>query len=97
MSGRMIGAWIKSGRERFRMCQDKAVRNIGEGGVGNPQRVAKRMKLKAFEEKYRSEEPDMKEMEQYLYGWLGHAEYGDTYGLRKKLLDGFILTRGDGE
>ena len=46
-------------------------------------------------EKYRNGEMNMCEIEQSLYSWLGHAEQGDTYSLRKKMLDGFILTRGN--
>ena len=37
---------------------------------------------------------EMEEIERSLYSWLGHAEYGDTYNLRSKMLEGFVLSRG---
>ena len=37
---------------------------------------------------------EMEEIERSLYSWLEHAEYGDTYNLRSKMLEGFVLSRG---
>ena len=51
-------------------------------------------KLKVYCEKYASGEMEMEEIERSLYSWLGHAEYGDTYNLRSKMLEGFVLSRG---
>lgn len=56
---------------------------------------AKRMKRKAraFVEKYRNDETDSEVIERSLYSWLGHAEHGDTWGLRRAILDKLILTK----
>lgn len=56
---------------------------------------AKRMKRKArvFVEKYRRGEISLAEIERSLYSWLGHAEQGDTYGLRCAILENLILTK----
>ena len=51
--------------------------------------------VKHFQKNYQRGEMDMEKIEASPYSWLGHAEYGGTWGLRKKLLDGFILTRGE--
>jgi hypothetical protein len=39
------------------------------------------------------EEMNLKDIEQSLYSWLGHAEFGDTYGLRSQMLEKFILSK----
>lgn len=36
----------------------------------------------------------MEEVEASPYSWLGHAEHGDTWGLRNAILERLILTRG---
>ena len=60
---------------------------------------AKRMKrkLKAFKAKYANGELDAEAIRRSLVSWLGHAEFGNTYGLRKKLLENFILTKEGGK
>ena len=57
---------------------------------------SKRMKrkLKTFQQRYREGEMGLDEIECSLYSWLGHAEYGDTYGLRREMLESFVLSRG---
>ena len=50
--------------------------------------------MKMYQEQYASGEMEMAAIERSLYSWLGHAEYGDTYNLRKKMLEGFVLSRG---
>ena len=50
-------------------------------------------KLRIFAEKYRSVEMDSEKVEQSLYSWLGHAEFGNTYSLRKQLLKDFKLSK----
>ena len=67
----------------------KVIRKVGHES-------AKRMKrkLKVFQRKYSEGEKSMEEVERSLYSWLGHAEYGDTYRLRKKMLSEAIFSRG---
>ena len=43
-------------------------------------------------------EMSMWEIEQSLYSWLGHAEQGDTWKLRRRILDRFVFAKeGDVE
>jgi hypothetical protein len=39
------------------------------------------------------EEMNLKDIEQSLFSWLGHAEFGDTRGLRSQMLEKFILSK----
>ena len=57
---------------------------------------ARRMKRKLhiFAEKYGRGEISSEEIEHSLYGWLSHAEYGETYRLRRSMLEDIVLTRG---
>lgn len=56
---------------------------------------AKRMKrkLKVFQQKYKEGEMSMEAIERSLYSWLGHAEYGNTYHLRKKMLEEAVFSK----
>ena len=49
--------------------------------------------MKKFQEKYRKGEMTMEEIERSLYSWLGRAEFGDTWGLRKNIAGRFGFTR----
>ena len=57
---------------------------------------ARRMKrkMKVYAEGYRTGSITPEATRQSLYSWLGHAEFGDTYSLRKKMLEGFVMTKG---
>ena len=59
----------------------------------------KRMKrkLKFFERKYAKEEMDVEAVRRSVVSWLGHAEFGNTYGLRKRLIGKLVLTREAGK
>lgn len=69
----------------------------GQGCTGVAARLGPPSQAEAqtLSKKTQTREMDMEEIEASLYSWPGHAEHGDTWGLRKKLLDGFILTRGE--
>ena len=49
--------------------------------------------MKEYQKQYASGEMGMEAIERSLYSWLGHAEYGNTYGLRSKMIEGFVLSR----
>ncbi len=36
---------------------------------------------------------DTEAIERSLYSWLGHAEHGDTWGLRRATLERFVFTK----
>ncbi|MDI6813429.1 MAG: reverse transcriptase/maturase family protein [Desulfitobacteriaceae bacterium] len=57
----------------------------------------KRMKrkLKRFKQGYTRGTVDLEKIKRTLASWLGHVGHADSYNLRKKLLDEFVLIRGD--
>jgi hypothetical protein len=54
-------------------------------------------KLRRFQEKYREGEMDMKTVERSLHAWLGHAGQGDTWRLRKDILDKYRFSKERGD
>ena len=54
-------------------------------------------KLKTFQQKYSEGTMWMEEIERSLYSWLGHAEYGNTYHFRRKMLEDTVFNRGNDE
>ena len=47
--------------------------------------------------KYAAGDIDLETAERSLMSWLGHAEQGNTYNLRRTILDRLILKRGTKE
>jgi hypothetical protein len=60
-------------------------------------RSVKRMRraLKYFERAYREGKIDLERINATIQSWLGHAKRANTYRLRQKLLDSFVLVRSD--
>jgi len=58
-------------------------------------RSVKRMrkKLKVFKRKYETGEMSFQEINCSIQSWLGHAKHADTYRLRRKMFEGFVLVR----
>ncbi|KUK51909.1 MAG: RNA-directed DNA polymerase (Reverse transcriptase), partial [Desulfotomaculum sp. 46_296] len=56
----------------------------------------KRMKrkLKAFQRKYREGQIDLEKINATIQSWLGHVSHANSYNLRRKLLEAFVLTKG---
>lgn len=56
----------------------------------------KRMKrkLKAFQKKYAQGRVTLDEINASIQSWLGHAKHANTYNLRRKLFEKFVLKRG---
>ncbi|WP_034629499.1 RNA-directed DNA polymerase [Desulfotruncus alcoholivorax] len=54
----------------------------------------KRMKrkLKAFQRKFKAGKISLEKINATIQSWLGHVKHGDSYNLRKKVLESFILT-----
>ncbi len=53
--------------------------------------VRMKRKLKVYGEKYTLDELEIADIMRRLYIWLCHAKYGQTYELRKKMLENFVL------
>lgn len=58
-------------------------------------RSVKKMKrrLKVYKRKYETGEMEFKEIDCSIQSWLGHARHADTYRLRRKMFDDFVLVR----
>lgn len=56
----------------------------------------KRMKrkLKAFQRKFRGGRISLDKINATIQSWLGHVSHANSYNLRRKLLENFVLTRG---
>lgn len=50
-----------------------------------------RRRLKALATAYRQGEIDLDRMNTSVQGWINHARYGDTWGLRQAILHDVIL------
>jgi hypothetical protein len=50
--------------------------------------------LAAYRRKYADGEMEYKDIAQRLNSWLGHAEHGHTWHLRKKIFENAVFTRG---
>lgn len=59
----------------------------------------KRMKrkLKAFKRRYQKGQISLEKINATIQSWLGHAKHADSYKLREKLLEGFVLTKNKEE
>ena len=59
----------------------------------------KRMKrkMKAVKRKYQNGQISLEKINAMIQSWLGHAKHADSYRIREKLLEGFILTKDKGE
>ncbi|NIR48001.1 RNA-dependent DNA polymerase [candidate division KSB1 bacterium] len=49
--------------------------------------VRTRRRIRRLQEKYAARKLSFEEVTRSVHGWLGHAKFGDTYGLRKKLFE----------
>jgi retron-type reverse transcriptase len=60
-------------------------------------RSVKRMRqaLKYFEKAYREGKIDLERINASIQSWLGHAKHANTYRLREKLFDSFVLRKGE--
>jgi RNA-directed DNA polymerase len=58
-------------------------------------RSVKKMKrkLKVYKRKYTTGEIELEEINCSIQSWLGHAKHADTYRLRRKMFEGFVLVR----
>ena len=54
-------------------------------------------KLKAFKIKFQNDQITLEKINAAIQSWLGHAKHADSYRIREKLLEGFILTKDKGE
>jgi len=50
-------------------------------------------KLKAFQQKYAMGQVDIEKIRQSLMSWLGHVSHCNSYNLRKKLFQQFVLVK----
>ena len=50
-------------------------------------------KLKVYKKKYETGQIELEEINCSIQSWLGHAKHADTYRLRKKMFNNFILVR----
>lgn len=51
-------------------------------------------KLKKFQMMYSEDFSSFKSIKTSINSWIGHAKFGDTYNLRKKIFSKFVLKRG---
>jgi retron-type reverse transcriptase len=52
-----------------------------------------RRKLKAMARKYRAGQIDLSKISASVISWVAHCKHADTYRLRKKVLEDFVLIR----
>lgn len=71
----------------------------GTGAVIRRLKTASKLKykrrLRLYEQLYKEDKNELKEIEQSLAGFHGHMKHASTYSLRKKALGEFILTKGN--
>ncbi|MDI3480773.1 MAG: RNA-directed polymerase [Tepidanaerobacteraceae bacterium] len=53
-------------------------------------------KLKAFRRKYREGKISLEKIKATIQSWLGHVKHADSFNLRKKLFNEFILIKNNG-
>ncbi|MBQ6503995.1 MAG: hypothetical protein IJI57_08810 [Flexilinea sp.] len=52
-------------------------------------------RLKKFQRDYRNGEKSLEEIKRSMASYRGHLRHGHTYRLSKKVLAGFVLTKGN--
>lgn len=55
--------------------------------------MSNKWRLKAFQEKYRSEEMDFDAIKRSLASYNGHLQHGHTWKLKIKVYGNFVLTK----
>ncbi|MGC9948509.1 MAG: reverse transcriptase/maturase family protein [Bryobacteraceae bacterium] len=87
---------LHEGKSRVYRCAD-GVTFLGwrlfPGRARLPRRnvVRMRRRLRAIRERFHRAELDLADVRRRISAWLGHAAFGDTWKLRRKLFAGFIL------
>ncbi len=87
---------LNEGKSRVYRCAD-GVTFLGwrlfPGYARLPRRnvVAARRRLRDVSEKFHRAELDFAGVQRRVSAWLGHAAFGDTWKLRRKLFEGLIL------
>jgi retron-type reverse transcriptase len=87
---------LNEGKSRVYRCAD-GVTFLGwrlfPGHASLPRRnvVGIRRRLRTIAEKFHRAEMDFAGVQSRISAWLGHAAFGDTWKLRRKLFGGFIL------
>jgi len=91
---------LNEGKSRVYRCAD-GVTFLGwrlfPGHARLPRRnvVGMRRRLRAMSKKFHRAEMDFAGVQRKISAWLGHAAFGDTWGLRRKLFGGFILVAAE--
>lgn len=52
-------------------------------------------KLRLYQKLYREGKVDLDEIRASVMSWLGHLKHCNSYNLKRKLLNDFVLTKGD--
>jgi retron-type reverse transcriptase len=87
---------LNEGKSRVYRCADGLTFlgwRLFPGRLRLPRRnvVRMRRRLRGMAEKFHRAELDFAGVQRRISAWLGHAEFGDTWELRRRLFGGFIL------
>ncbi len=91
---------LNEGKSRVYRCAD-GVTFLGwrlfPGYARLPRRnvVGMRRRLRRIREEFHSAKMNFTDIQRRISAWLGHAAFGDTWKLRRKLFEGFILVAAE--